>query len=377
MPSPLELACDLIARNFQTPADAGCQDLLAERLAPLGFRPEWMDSGPVRNLWLRRGDQAPLFVFAGHTDVVPPGPLEQWDSPPFVPTLRDGRLYGRGAADMKGSIAAFVAASEAFINACPRPAGSIALLITSDEEGPSVEGTVHAMGILKARGEIPDWCLVGEPSSHQRLGDVVRVGRRGSLSGDLEIYGVQGHIAYPEECRNPIHAFAPLCAELCAESWYPGNAFFPATSFQISNLNAGTGADNIIPGRLGARFNFRYSSESTRESLVARVEAIIARHGFDHRLTWRHSGEPFLTARGALVDAVRAAIRECTGAEPKLSTGGGTSDGRFIAPSGAQVVELGPVNATIHKINEYVAVEELEQLAGIYRGILERLLRKG
>ena len=370
----LELACELIAKDSQTPSDAGCQDVLVQRLQPLGFEPQWMNSGPVRNLWLRRGTAGPLFVFAGHTDVVPPGPLADWRSPPFTPTLRDGVLYGRGAADMKGSIAAFVCACEAFAEHCPEPAGSIALLITSDEEGPSVEGTVHVIKTLAERGERIDWCLVGEPSSRKQLGDVVRIGRRGSLSGNLQIKGIQGHIAYPDECLNPIHSFAPISAQLCAETWDTGNAHFPATGFQISNLNAGTGAENIIPGHLQAQFNFRYCTESTRESLIARVEAILDQHGVDYSLEWKHSGAPFLTEQGALVDAVSDAIHNLTGLKPELNTGGGTSDGRFIAPTGAQVVELGPVNATIHKINECVEIAELEQLSEIYRQILERLL---
>jgi len=373
MPPPLDLACELIARESQTPVDAGCQELLAERLAGLGFIPEWMDSGPVRNLWLRRGTSRPLFVFAGHTDVVPPGPLEDWHSPPFSPSVRAGFLYGRGAADMKGAIAAFVCACEDFLEQRPDTAGSIALLITSDEEGPSVEGTVHAVKTLRARGETIDWCLVGEPSSRQQLGDVVRVGRRGSLSGILEIRGLQGHIAYPQDCHNPIHDFAPICAQLCAQTWDQGNALFPATSFQISNLTAGTGADNIIPGRLQARFNFRYSPESSRESLINAVETILNQYPIDYHLEWTHSGAPFVTEQGALVDAVCGAIRDQSALEPELNTGGGTSDGRFIAPTGAQVVELGPINASIHKLNECVGVAELVQLSAIYRQVLERL----
>ncbi len=377
MSKPLELACELVARDSQTPTDAGCQDILVERLAPLGFKPEWMNSGPVHNLWLRRGTEEPLFVFAGHTDVVPPGPLEDWKSPPFKPSVREGVLYGRGAADMKGSIAAFVCACEAFVEQYPESTGSIALLITSDEEGPSVEGTVHVVKTLSERGETIQWCLVGEPSSREQLGDVARIGRRGSLSGSLEIKGIQGHIAYPDQCRNPVHVFAPICAALCAEHWDDGNTYFPATSFQISNINAGTGVENIIPGRLQVEFNFRYCTESTRESLAARVEAILEHHGADYTLVWKHSGAPFLTEPGTLVDAMSWAILDTTGVKANLNTGGGTSDGRFIAPTGAQVVELGPVNASIHKVNECVKVEELEQLTQIYQQILVRLSGQG
>ncbi len=374
MSKPIDLACELIARDSQTPADAGCQDILVQRLEPLGFKAEWMDSGPVRNLWLRRGQSGPLFVFAGHTDVVPPGPLEQWHSAPFSPEIRDGILYGRGAADMKGGIAAFVCACEDFLEHCPQPKGSIAFLITSDEEGPSVEGTVHVVKTLGKRNEVMDWCLVGEPSSRDQLGDVVRVGRRGSLTGTIEVKGIQGHIAYPDDCLNPIHNFAPALAALCAETWDAGNAFFPATSFQVSNINSGTGAENIIPGHLSAQFNFRYCTESTKESLIARVEEILNQHDFEYTLSWKHSGVPFLTEQGALIQAVTETIRDQCGIEPELNTGGGTSDGRFIAPTGTQVVELGPINATIHKLNECVGVSELDQLSIIYRQILETLL---
>jgi succinyl-diaminopimelate desuccinylase len=370
----LELTRELVARASVTPEDAGCQDLIAGRLAPLGFRAEWMDSGPVRNLWLRHGEASPLLVFAGHTDVVPTGPEQAWDSPPFEPTLVDGMLYGRGTADMKGSIAAFVTACERFLDGGPVRRGSIALLITSDEEGPSVEGTVHAVRVLQARGERMDWCVVGEPSSRERLGDVVRVGRRGSLNATLRIDGIQGHVAYPQDALNPIHVFARVAAALEAEVWDGGNEFFPATSFQFSNVHAGTGADNVIPGHVEARFNFRFSSESSRESLERRVKAILERHGARYTLDWSLSGNPFLTRRGALVDAVRDALREHAGGEPELDTGGGTSDGRFIAPTGAQVVELGPVNATIHKVNECVRVEDLDRLSRVYQGVLQRLL---
>ena len=374
MSKPLDLACELIARDSQTPADAGCQDILVQRLEPLGFKAEWMNSGPVRNLWLRRGDNGPLFVFAGHTDVVPPGPLEEWHSPPFSPEIRNDVLYGRGAADMKGGIAAFVCACEDFLEHCPQPTGSIAFLITSDEEGPSVQGTVHVVNTLGKRDEVMDWCLVGEPSSREQLGDVIRIGRRGSLSGTIEVKGIQGHIAYPGDCLNPIHNFAPAMAALCSESWDTGNSFFPATRFQISNINSGTGAENIIPGHLSAQFNFRYCTESTQDSLIARVETILNQHEFEYTLTWKHSGVPFLTEQGALIQAVTETIRDQCGVEPELNTGGGTSDGRFIAPTGTQVVELGPINATIHKLNECVGVTELDQLRIIYREILEKLL---
>lgn len=369
----LALTCELMARASVTPDDAGCQDLIAARLAPLGFRAEWMNSGPVRNLWLRRGEAAPSFVFAGHTDVVPTGPPAAWTFPPFEPTLRDGYLYGRGAADMKGSIAAFITACERFLAKAPHAAGSIALLITSDEEGPSVEGTVHVVRTLQARGEAMDWCVVGEPSSSTQLGDVIRVGRRGSLNATLRIEGVQGHVAYPRDALNPIHLFAHVAADLEAQVWDEGNEFFPATSFQFSNVHAGTGADNVIPGVLEARFNLRYCTENTRDSLEQRVHAILARHGVRYQLEWSHSGGPFLTRPGTLVDAVRAAVREHTGTEAELNTGGGTSDGRFIAPTGTQVVELGPVNATIHKIDECVRVADLDTLSRVYEQTLVNL----
>lgn len=367
----------LIARASETPDDAGCQDQLVERLAPLGFTAEWMDSGPVRNLWLRRGTAAPLFVFAGHTDVVPSGPADAWRSPPFEPTLRDGMLYGRGAADMKGGIAAFVTACERFLAAHLNAAGSLALLITSDEEGPSVEGTVHVVRTLQARGEHMDWCVVGEPSSRERLGDVVRVGRRGSLNVTLTIDGVQGHVAYPEDVLNPIHVFSRVAADLSSEIWDQGNEFFPATSFQVSNVHAGTGADNVVPGTLEARCNFRFSTESSEESIARRTQAILDRHGARYRLDWSLSGGPFLTRPGALVEAVRAATMQHAGVEPELNTGGGTSDGRFIAPTGTQVVELGPVNATIHKIDECVSPADLDTLSRVYEQVLANLLLPG
>lgn len=369
----LALTCALMKRASVTPHDAGCQDVIAARLGALGFRAEWMNSGPVRNLWLRHGEEAPLFVFAGHTDVVPTGAADAWTSPPFQPTLREGYLYGRGSADMKGSIAAFITACERVLAHTPDLPGSIALLITSDEEGPSVEGTAHVVRTLQARGETMHWCVVGEPSSSTRVGDVVRVGRRGSLNATLRIEGVQGHVAYPRDTLNPIHLFARVAADLEAEVWDEGNEFFPATSFQFSNVHAGTGADNVVPGVLEARFNLRYCTESTLESLQQRIGEILARHGVRHQLEWSHSGGPFLTRPGTLVDAVRAAIRQHAGVEPELNTGGGTSDGRFIAPTGTQVIELGPINATIHKIDERVRTADLDTLSTIYQQILENL----
>ncbi len=372
----LNLARALIARPSVTPEDAGCQDLLIERLVPLGFRVERLRFGEVDNFWARRGDRGPLFAFAGHTDVVPPGPRDQWQSDPFSPELRDGRLYGRGAADMKGSLAAMVTACERFLTAHPGHRGSIAFLVTSDEEGPGVDGTRRVVETLQARGETMDWCLVGEPSSRERLGDVIKNGRRGSLGGRLVVHGKQGHVAYPHLARNPIHLFAPALAELCAAQWDPGNEFFPPTSFQVSNLRAGTGADNVIPASLEALFNFRYSTETDDVRLKAAVETILDRHGLDYRLEWRLSGHPFLTPAGALVEAARDSIREVTGRDCQLSTDGGTSDGRFIAPTGAQVVELGPRNATIHQVNEWVGVEDLETLSMLYERILIKLLGK-
>ncbi len=373
-PSPtLELAMELIRRRSITPEDAGCQNLLAERLERLGFRVERLRFGEVDNLWARLGDDAPLFAFAGHTDVVPPGPVERWQSPPFEPTLQDGCLYGRGAADMKGSIAAMVTACERFL-ATSRPAGSIAFLITSDEEGPAVDGTVKVIEHLEKRDEKIDWCLVGEPTCAERLGDTLKNGRRGSLGGRLRVFGKQGHIAYPHLAQNPVHAALPALAELCATEWDRGNAFFPPTSFQISNIHAGTGATNVIPGELEVSFNFRFSTEVTDTELRRRVESILEAGGFDYALEWTLSGQPFLTPAGRLVDAARAAVGEVTGLEPQLSTSGGTSDGRFIAPTGAEVVELGPLNATIHQIDERVGVQELEQLSAIYERILDRLL---
>ena len=375
MTPTLDLARALIARPSVTPDDAGCQALIAERLEPLGFRIHDLRFGEVTNLWARRGTAAPLFVFAGHTAVVPRGPEEAWTSPPFEPTIRDGVLYGRGAADMKGSVAAMVTALERLLRRRPDLPGSIALLLTSDEEGPAVDGTVRVVEWLTERGERIDWCLVGEPSSHARLGDRVRIGRRGSLSGNLRVLGRQGHVAYPDLAENPIHRALPALTELVSETWDEGNAHFPPTSFQISNLQAGTGATNVIPGHCDVAFNFRFGTESTPESLQDRVTTILDRHGLRYRLDWTLSGMPFLTStRGPLVRTVQAVIRELAGIEAELSTGGGTSDGRFIAPTGAEVIELGPVNATIHQIDECVRIEELEQLSALYERIVETLM---
>jgi succinyl-diaminopimelate desuccinylase len=374
MTDALELTQALIACPSVTPADAGCQALMAARLAARGFRIETLQFGSVTNLWARRGETGPLLCFAGHTDVVPTGPLEEWRSDPFVPVIRDGVLYGRGAADMKSGLAAMVTATEEFVAAHPGHRGSIAFLITSDEEGPSVDGTKRVVEALKARGETIDWCIVGEPSSDKAVGDTIKIGRRGSLSGRLTVHGVQGHVAYPQLAENPVHTLAPALAELTARVWDAGDAFFQPTTFQISNLNAGTGAPNVIPGELKARFNLRYSPVQTVEGLKKTVEDILTRHGARYTLEWYVSGEPFYTPPGALSEAAVGAITELTGVAPVLSTGGGTSDGRFIAPLGAQVVELGVTNATIHKVNECVRIEEIGSLHRMYRGVLERLL---
>ncbi len=370
----VELARELIRRPSVTPDDAGCQVLIAERLGRLGFRIEPMPFGEVHNLWARRGEQGPLLCLAGHTDVVPPGPREAWRHDPFDPVIEDGRLYGRGAADMKGSLAAMVTACERFLARHPGHRGSIAFLLTSDEEGPAVDGTARVVRALQARGERIDWALVGEPTAERSAGDVIKNGRRGSLSGRLRVIGRQGHVAYPDKADNPIHRFAPALAELVAAEWDRGNEHFPPTTFQMSNIRAGTGAGNVIPGELEAWFNFRYSTETTAEALRARVEEVLRRHAIPHELAWEHSGEPFLTPAGELVEAVRAAVRRVAGIEPRLSTSGGTSDGRFIAPTGAQVVELGPCNATIHQADEHVAVEELVRLSAIYEAVLDALL---
>lgn len=374
MSETLELAKELIRRPSVTPDDCGCQQLLAERLEQAGFKNEHLRFGEVDNLWARRGTEAPLFVFAGHTDVVPPGPVEEWDSDPFTPVIRDDYLFGRGAADMKGSIAAMTVACEKFVAEHPDHKGSIAFLITSDEEGPSIDGTVKVIDHLVKRGDKIDWCLVGEPSSVNRTGDTIKNGRRGSLNGKLRIQGKQGHVAYPHLADNPIHRAAPALAELAAIEWDAGNEFFPPTTFQISNISGGTGAENVIPGVLDIQFNLRFSTESSEDSLKSQVNEILTRHGLEYEIDWRLSGQPFLTPAGELVDASREAIRGITGVDTVLSTSGGTSDGRFIAPTGAQVVELGPVNATIHQINECVKAEELDTLSIVYGGILTQLL---
>ena len=374
MSQTLDLTRDLIARRSVTPADEGCQKLMADRLVRVGFTVEPLFFGNVTNLWARRGGAAPLLCFAGHTDVVPTGPLEQWQSDPFVPTIRDGVLYGRGAADMKSGLAAMVAATEEFIGAHPDHRGSLAFLITSDEEGPSVDGTRRVAEVLSARGERIDWCVIGEPSSETSVGDTIKVGRRGSLSGRLTVHGVQGHIAYPQLAENPIHALAPALAELVSRRWDEGTEHFQPTSFQVSNLNAGTGAPNVIPGELKARFNLRYSPVQTLETLKRTVEEILRRHRARFTLEWYVSGEPFYTAPGVLSRAVSQAVAEVTGALPKLSTGGGTSDGRFIAPLGAQVVELGVVNDSIHKVNENVRIADIDALQRMYGKLLQLLL---
>lgn len=370
----LSLAKELIRRPSVSPNDAGCQDLIVDHLLPLGFQVERLPFGDVTNLWARRGETGPLLCFAGHTDVVPTGPESQWDSPPFDPSLRDGLLYGRGAADMKGSLAAMISATEAFVDAHPGHLGSIGFLITSDEEGPAVDGTARVVDLLEARGEKIDYCLIGEPTSAGLLGDTIRNGRRGSLTGWLRVHGKQGHVAYPHLAKNPLHAFSRVLFRLCEEHWDNGNEFFPPTTFQIANLHMGTGADNVIPGELEAQFNFRFSTELDAEGIRRRVAQILGEGDFTYDLSWRLSGNPFLTAPGTLVSAVREAVQTVTGITPALSTSGGTSDGRFIAPTGAQVVELGPRNATIHQLNECVGVDELEQLRLIYQRLLENLL---
>ncbi len=376
MPETLQLTCELMSRASVSPTDGGCQALMCERLAALGFRIENLPFGGVDNFWARRGSEGPVFCFAGHTDVVPPGPLEEWSSDPFEPAVRGGMLYGRGAADMKSGLAAMLTACEEFIGRHPRHRGSVAFLITSDEEGPSVDGTRRVVEVLKSRGETIDWCLVGEPSSESVLGDTIKIGRRGSLSGRLTVHGVQGHVAYPQLADNPIHALAPALAELAARIWDRGNRHFQPTSFQVSNIAAGTGAPNVIPGELKARFNLRFSTEQTIETLQASVERILREHRVNYSLEWFISGYPFLTEPGILSQAASRAVQEELGVSPKLSTGGGTSDGRFIAPMGAQVIELGVVNSTIHKANECVKVEDIERLQRAYRRTLELLLAR-
>ncbi|TVQ70749.1 MAG: succinyl-diaminopimelate desuccinylase [Oceanospirillales bacterium] len=370
----LALAKELISRPSVTPEDAGCQDYLGKRLTALGFTLEPMPFEEVTNLWARRGTEGPLFCFAGHTDVVPSGPEERWRFPPFEPTEDDGFLWGRGAADMKGSIAAFITALERFIEKHPDHQGSISLLITSDEEGPFINGTTRVVDTLEARNEKITWCIVGEPSSTDQVGDVIKNGRRGSISGSLTIKGKQGHVAYPHLVRNPIHLAAPALAELSQEVWDEGNEFFPPTSFQISNIHAGTGATNVVPGELKVEFNLRFSTEITDTEIRERVAAILDRHQLDWNIDWTLSGQAFLTAAGSLVDACHDAIKQITGLETELSTAGGTSDGRFIAPTGAQVVELGPINATIHQIDERVSIADLDKLSEIYEQILIKLL---
>ena len=380
----LQLTEQLLSLASVTPNDAGCQALIAQRLQVLGFVCETIESGPadfrVTNLWAKRsataatnGSTAKTFVFAGHTDVVPTGPLAQWDSAPFSPSHRDGKLFGRGASDMKTSLAAFVVAIEEFLAHTPDPALNIALLLTSDEEGPALDGTVVVCKTLQARGEVLDYCIVGEPTSVERTGDMIKNGRRGTMSGKLTVKGVQGHIAYPHMADNPIHRAAPALAELVAVRWDEGNAYFPPTSWQVSNMHGGTGASNVIPGEVVIDFNFRFSTESTPESLQSRLAAVLDKHGLRYDLAWTIGGLPFLTQPGTLVDAVRDAIRDETGLETQLSTTGGTSDGRFLAQICPQVIELGPPNATIHKINEYVALADIEPLKNIYRRVLERL----
>ncbi|WP_305373997.1 succinyl-diaminopimelate desuccinylase [Photobacterium leiognathi] len=370
----IALAKDLMSRPSVTPEDAGCQDVMIARLEQLGFTIETMVFEDTTNLWARRGTQAPLFVFAGHTDVVPSGPVEQWHTPPFEPTIIDGYLHGRGAADMKGSLACMIMAIERFIAENPDHNGSIALLITSDEEGPFINGTTRVVDTLEARNEKIDMCIVGEPSSTLNVGDVVKNGRRGSITGDLTVKGIQGHVAYPHLANNPVHKALPALAELAATTWDNGNEYFPPTSFQIPNIAAGTGASNVIPGEFQVQFNFRFSTELTDTEIKRRVHSVLDAHGLDYDLKWTLSGHPFLTDKGTLVEAVVAAIEEVNHQQPELLTTGGTSDGRFIARTGAQVVELGPVNATIHKVNECVKVADLEKLTDMYQKVLEKAL---
>lgn len=372
----LQLAIDLIAQPSVTPDDCDCQNLMIERLEAIGFKAEKLRFGEVDNFWARRGSEGPVLAFAGHTDVVPTGPIERWEHHPFEPRIEDGMLCGRGAADMKGSLAAMVTACERFVAAHPDHRGSIAFLITSDEEGPAVNGTIKVVEHLEARNEKITWCIVGEPSSTNAVGDVVKNGRRGSLGAKLKVKGIQGHVAYPHLARNPIHQVAPVLAALAGEHWDNGNEFFPPTSFQISNINSGTGATNVIPGEVDVMFNFRFSTENTAESLKEKTHRILDSFGLEYDIDWTLFGQPFLTGRGDLINATVAAIRDVAGVETELSTSGGTSDGRFIAPTGAQVVELGPVNATIHKLNERIKADDLDVLSSIYESILKNLLAK-
>ncbi len=375
MSSPsLDLAIQLLSIDSVTPDDKGCQTLMCERLGKLGFACETLQFGEVTNLWARRGTEGPLLVFAGHTDVVPTGPLERWDSDPFQPEIRDGYMYARGAADMKSSLACMVTACERFIEQHPNHQGSIAFLITSDEEGPAVDGTVKVIETLEQRGEKIDWALVGEPSSTNRVGDVVKNGRRGSLGARLVVHGIQGHVAYPHLAENPIHMVAPAMADLSTTEWDQGNDFFPPTTFQVSNIHAGTGATNVIPGEVEIIFNLRFSTCLSADVIKQRVEQALDDHQLDYDIEWNLSGQPFLTPDGALVEATQQAIKTVTGEDTELSTAGGTSDGRFIAPTGAQVVELGPVNASIHKINEHIKVDEIDTLSAIYEQVLKNLL---
>ncbi len=374
MSATLNLAKQLIAQPSVTPEDKDCQNMMIARLEAIGFKIERLKFGEVENFWARRGTKAPLFCFAGHTDVVPTGPHSDWKTPPFEPTEKDGYLYGRGAADMKGSLACIVVACEEFVKTHPDHKGSISFLITSDEEGPAHNGTVKVIETLEARNEKIDYCLVGEPSSSNKVGDTIKNGRRGSLGCELTVKGLQGHVAYPHLAKNPVHSAAPALAELAQTEWDKGNDFFPATTFQISNINSGTGATNVIPGTCEVVFNFRFSTETTADSLRERTQAILDRHGVDYDINWKLSGQPFLTSAGALVEAAQAAVKKVTGYETELSTAGGTSDGRFIAPTGAQLVELGPTNATIHQIDECTHIAELDTLTEIYTQLMVELL---
>jgi len=374
MSETIQLVKDLVSRASVTPDDAGCQDLLISRLQAIGFQVERLRFDDVDNFWARRGTTDPVLAFAGHTDVVPTGPEEAWKFPPFEPVIENDMMYGRGTADMKGSIGAMVTACERFVQQHPDHQGSLAFLITSDEEGPSINGTVKVVEHLEARQEKITWCLVGEPSSNKQLGDVIKNGRRGSLNGYMTVNGVQGHVAYPHLSKNPIHLFAPALAELCIQQWDMGNEFFPPTTFQVSNLNSGTGAENVIPGTADVKFNFRFSTETSENEIRQNVHNILDKHGLDYQLDWRLSGNPFITPKGELVNAATTAIKDIMGIDTELSTSGGTSDGRFIAPTGAQVLELGPLNATIHQINECVSCNDLDHLSDIYESILVKLL---